>query len=173
MIPVSRLQGEGAKAFAMFRCFLEMGDKRSLAKVARKCSKSIHLARKWSRLFQWKGRVKSWQLEELQRARAADEQAKLEHARMLEARRETRREDAWKLYNKFIVSCEEHLALPLRTSKAVDASRLAQMAQVLGAIASGDDVSDALLTGKGLQPPAPVNIACHYRLSGEMNGHSR
>jgi hypothetical protein len=166
MIPTERLPNEGARPFAMFRTFLDLGDKRTLAKVAKKCSKSTHLVRKFSKIYKWKDRLRTWQLEEVQRANAASEQAKLEHARELEARDATRREDAWKYYQRFIEVAAEHLSLPQGNSKPVDASRLMQTAQILGAIACGDDINEAVLSGKGLQPPAPVTVNYFYRAVG-------
>jgi hypothetical protein len=52
-----RLPREGAKAFAAFRLYLELGPDRSLAAVASKLGKSKVLMERWSRRYDWPGRV--------------------------------------------------------------------------------------------------------------------
>ena len=51
-----RQSGETVKAYAAFRCYLEMPD-RSLPKVAQKLSKCLGHIKKWSRKFDWSNRA--------------------------------------------------------------------------------------------------------------------
>src|SRR5215204_1693224 len=50
---------ESAKAFAAFSVYLSMGAERSLAAVGRKLGKSVGLIERWSRKFDWSGRVQA------------------------------------------------------------------------------------------------------------------
>jgi hypothetical protein len=50
---------ESDKAFAAFSLYLSLGPERSLAKVARKLSRSKVLMEKWSRRFAWTARVQA------------------------------------------------------------------------------------------------------------------
>src|SRR5512140_281690 len=50
-------QRESAKAFAAFSEYLNLGAERSLAAVGQKLGKSKALLERWSRKFDWAGRV--------------------------------------------------------------------------------------------------------------------
>ena len=52
-----QLPKESAKAFAAFRAYLDMGPERSLASVGAKLGKSKVMMEKWSRKYDWSGRV--------------------------------------------------------------------------------------------------------------------
>ena len=52
-----RLPRESVKAFAAFRAYLDLGPERSLAAVATKLGKSKVMMEKWSRKYDWMGRV--------------------------------------------------------------------------------------------------------------------
>ena len=51
---------ESAKAFAAFSAYLGMGPERSLEAVAQKFTKSSRLLKRWSRRFDWPGRVRAY-----------------------------------------------------------------------------------------------------------------
>src|SRR5438067_12957924 len=54
-----QLPRESAKAFGAFSVYLSMGAERSLAEVGRKLGKSEGLMERWSRKFDWAGRVQA------------------------------------------------------------------------------------------------------------------
>ena len=51
---------ESARAFAAFSLYLSLGPQRSLAEVSQKSAKSIPLLKRWSRKFDWAGRVAAY-----------------------------------------------------------------------------------------------------------------
>src|SRR5436305_1665910 len=53
-----QLPRESSKAFAAFRTYLELGPERSLSKAAGKVGKSKVMMERWSRRYDWPGRVK-------------------------------------------------------------------------------------------------------------------
>jgi hypothetical protein len=57
-MPWQRQEGESDKAFEAFRIYLEMGPKRSIARVAQECTKSGSLIKRWSKRWSWQGRVR-------------------------------------------------------------------------------------------------------------------
>lgn len=59
--PWERIPGEGTRAFAAFKVYLELGPQRSHAKVAKKIGKSTALVSRWSRRHDWVRRVDSWE----------------------------------------------------------------------------------------------------------------
>lgn len=86
---------ESAKAFAAFSAYLEMGPERSLAKVARKLTKSGQLIKRWSSRYDWPARVKAHgaHLAEVGR-KAAEEVARVDGVE--QARTEARvKDEAW------------------------------------------------------------------------------
>ena len=52
-----QLPRESAKAYAAFRTYLDLGPERSLAATGAKLGKSKVLMERWSRKFDWVGRV--------------------------------------------------------------------------------------------------------------------
>lgn len=55
-----QLPREGGKAYAAFKAYLDMGPERSLAQVGRKLGKSKALMERWSRRYDWPGRVQAY-----------------------------------------------------------------------------------------------------------------
>lgn len=150
MIPTTRLPSEGAKAFEAFLAYIALGEKRTLGAVAKRCHKSGSLMRKWSRTHNWKRRVATWQCEEAERHRQADQCAKLECAREVENRKAIVREDAWQLYQEFNRVARQILESPSARWKPGDAPRLLQVAVILGSIgADMPRVTRAEITGAG------------------------
>jgi len=62
--PWERLVGEGAKRFAAFVRYRDMGPDRSLAKVAQALGKSTTLIERWSAQDSWVQRVGTWDEEQ-------------------------------------------------------------------------------------------------------------
>lgn len=75
--PWERQPGEGQRAFAAFELYRDLGDERSLHKVAKQLTKSDALIRRWSARWNWVERVTAWD-DELARQRVA---AKIKAAR--------------------------------------------------------------------------------------------
>jgi len=59
-----RQKGEGKKAYQAFTAYLQMGTKRSHAKVAAQLRKSTALMNRWSRRWSWVARVEAWEAEQ-------------------------------------------------------------------------------------------------------------
>src|SRR3954471_7624452 len=55
-----RQRGESHKAFGAVAVFRELGPPRSFPQVARKCSKSLTLIKRWARKWGWQERVTAW-----------------------------------------------------------------------------------------------------------------
>lgn len=58
--PWERLPDETTPAFEAFKEYRDMGEKRSIAKVAEKLGKSDKLLERWSAKHDWGNRVKAW-----------------------------------------------------------------------------------------------------------------
>jgi hypothetical protein len=56
----NRQPGEGAKAYAAFCLFRDLGLERSLRAVSQKCAKSIPLLKRWSAKYRWVDRAAAW-----------------------------------------------------------------------------------------------------------------
>ena len=52
-----QLPRESDKAFAAFRCYLELGPQRSIREVGQQLAKSEGLIQRWAAKFDWRGRV--------------------------------------------------------------------------------------------------------------------
>ena len=60
-VEFDQLPKESAKAFAAFRCYLELGPERSFPLVAQKCLKSEGLLRRWAKKYDWEGRARAFE----------------------------------------------------------------------------------------------------------------
>ncbi|MGZ4924285.1 MAG: hypothetical protein ACXV5H_10085 [Halobacteriota archaeon] len=75
-----RLPGESAKAYDAFRCYRDMGPKRSIAKVARAMGCSTGLLKRWSSPYRWVARAMRYDDYLDKRLREARERVVLETA---------------------------------------------------------------------------------------------
>jgi len=150
MIPTTQLKGESNRAYEAFKLYTNLGHRRTHAKVAKKLGKSATFISRLASRFKWRERIAATFVEDHDVEVKAKEQVALEAARELERRREVVRQNSWKLYQRFVDASIEHLGLPLRASKPVDASRLAQTASLLGAIGAGEQPS--------LSPGIPISM---------------
>ena len=87
---------EGAKAFAAFRAYLEMGPERSLEAVAQKFAKSSRLMKRWSSKFDWTARVAAHAAHLGELERVAIQGLALEKAVEWEKTHEPVRREAWR-----------------------------------------------------------------------------
>ena len=59
--PWERQQGESVKAFQAFAAYLDMGEERSLSRVAQQLGKSKTLIARWSSAYEWVERVAQYE----------------------------------------------------------------------------------------------------------------
>ena len=97
MIPTTQLPNETQKAYEAWQAYLGMGEKRSQEAVAAKLKKSRQLLSRWAAKYKWTERLMSANHEDAERQNKAKEQAALEHAKLIEARKVIVMERAWEL----------------------------------------------------------------------------
>ena len=95
MTPPRPLPGESVKAFAAFKRYLDMGEKRSLAKLGRLLGVSRQALEPWSVKFKWQDRIKAALVQDAEDECATEQRAKLERAREIERRRQQVQDTAW------------------------------------------------------------------------------
>src|SRR5215204_1885271 len=100
---------ESAKAFAAFSVYLSMGAERSLAAVGRKLGKSVGLIERWSRKFDWSGRVQAHGSHMAVVEREASEVMARSKAAEWLKRSERVREREWEMHERCISAAEKAL----------------------------------------------------------------
>src|SRR5206468_2953009 len=98
---------ESAKAFAAFSVYLGMGPERSLEAVAQKITKSSRLLKRWSRKFDWPGRVRAYADRLAAVEREATEALAREKAAEWLKRQQAIREDGWAVSEECIRGARE------------------------------------------------------------------
>lgn len=93
---LERLPRESTKAFAAFRAYLDMGPQRSLARVAADLGKSKVLMERWSRRYDWVGRIKAHEAHVADIERQAIERLAVEKAVEWHRLKEPVRREAWR-----------------------------------------------------------------------------
>ena len=181
MIPTTQLENESTKAYEAFRCYLDMGGKRSQERVSKKLSKSRQYIGRLASNFHWVERVRTAGLESHQIDRSAEEQAALEAARVNEALKKQTEADTLKATAKFVEKLDAMLNFPLQTSRTkddvikeggktihrhitimpakwtfADAARIAQIIDQLRRVTLGMPLGRQEITGKDGAPFAPV-----------------
>ena len=136
-----KLPRESNKAFAAFRVYLELGPQRSLALTAAKVGKSKVMMERWSRKYDWPGRVAAHAayagqierevIEGLAREKAIEWMKVFEDQRIAEWNARTR---ALKLAEKVIARWEKN---ENRVGTLEGIARLLELASKLGRLASG------------------------------------
>src|SRR5439155_22226410 len=89
------LPGESVKDYDAFKRYLDMGEKRSLAKRGRLLGVSRQALEPWSVKFKWQDRIKAALVEDAEDECATEQRAKLERARESERRRQQVQDTAW------------------------------------------------------------------------------
>jgi hypothetical protein len=79
MMP-EQIPNESARAYAAFKKYVELGDKRSIRKLCQKHGRDRATCEKWSKKYRWRKRLRELELKDCERAVAADEKAKLDVA---------------------------------------------------------------------------------------------
>ena len=139
-----QLPRESNKAFAAFRVYLEMGPQRSLARTAAKVGKSKVLMERWSRRYDWPGRVTAHGAYVAQVEREVIEGLAREKAIEWMKVHEDQRIEEWKarcralrLAEKVITRWEKSEG---KAGTLEGIARLLELASKLGRLASGMEV---------------------------------
>ena len=150
------LSGESVTAFAAFKRYLGMGEKRSLAKLGRLLGVSRQALEPWSVKYKWQERVKAALVQNEEDQRAAEQRAKLERAREIERRKRKIQDAAWAAGQQAIRTARKILRQPIGTSKPADAARLLSVGDALCRMSADMATARGELTGKNGQPLAPA-----------------
>lgn len=166
---------ESAKAYAAFRAYLEMGDKRSIVAVAARLEKPKSLLERWSRHHDWPGRVAAYYahlgnverqaIEGLARERAVEWMKVHEDQRIEEWKR---RCTLLKLADEMIERWREN---PRKMGTLEGIARILELATKLGRLASGMGTEES----EGREMPAvrvEVSLALE-RVYGQAEGGQR
>ena len=136
-----QLPRETSKAFAAFRVYLELGPQRSLALTAAKLGKSKPMMEKWSRKYDWPGRVAAHAGHVAQVEREAIESLAREKAIEWQKVHEEQRIEEWRQrcrlvkLAELVISRWEANAHKLGTLEGI--ARILELASKLGRMASG------------------------------------
>ncbi len=136
-----QLPRESSKAFAAFSMYLSLGPERSLEAVAQKCTKSSRLIKRWSRKFDWPGRVAAHagHLATVERE-ASEGLARAKSAEWLK-RQQDLREREWEMHEKCIAAAKKAFDAFMGREKVyanlADIARILEVASKLGRMASG------------------------------------
>lgn len=143
---------ESAKAFAAFCEYLNLGPERSLAAVGEKLGKSEGLMERWSRKFDWVGRVAAHGAHMALVERQATEALARSKSVEWETRREKHREKEWRLSEELIEAGEEALrrwkANEKRCGSLEGIARMLDLASKLGRLASGMPTDHTEVSGE-------------------------
>jgi hypothetical protein len=150
-----QLPRESNKAFAAFRVYLGMGPERSLAIVAGKMGRSKVMMEKWSRKYDWSGRVAAHAGHIAQVEREAIEGLAKERAIEWHRVHEGQRIAEWNARCRLLKLAEKVIARWEGNEKKCGSlegiARLLELASKLGRLASGMEGDG---TGSGKDSPA-------------------
>ena len=131
---------ESAKAHAAFRAYLDLGPQRSLARVAADLGKSKVLMERWSRRFDWSGRVAAHTQHLATVERQAAEALASANGEAWARRRTEHQEAEWQMRTELITAGRKVLAKFMDGSRGAtlgDVARALELASKLGRLASG------------------------------------
>jgi len=156
MITTGPMPNEGARAYEAFKTYLGMGAQRSLVKLGQKLSKNIQTLKSWSAKFKWQERCAMAVVQEHEQDMIAQANAKMERARLLEARQKEVEEEGYLASREALKIARMILRQPLGRAKPSDAARLLQVADSMGRMSAQMPVTRAELTGKDGKPLNPI-----------------
>jgi hypothetical protein len=133
----TQLPNESHRAFAAFKKYVAIGDKRSIRALCRKHGKDRATCEKWSKKYQWQKRLRELLLQDCQRAIAADEQAKLNVAEERERERLKFQQRALEASKRATERGLQILKQSAKSSKPSDAARLLAVGDMIGRAALG------------------------------------
>jgi hypothetical protein len=143
---------ESGKAFEAFSVYLNLGPDRSLAAVGQKLGKSVGLIERWSRKFDWPGRVQAQAayLATVERE-ATEAVARGKAAEWLKRQQEVR-EREWLMHEKCIAAAQRAFDAFMAREKVyanlADIARMLEVASKLGRLASGLATDKTEVTGE-------------------------
>lgn len=140
-LPFEQQPRESAKAFAAFSLYLSLGPQRSMDTVSRKSAKSIPLLKRWSRKFDWAGRVAAHGAHLAIVEREAIEVAARGKAAEWASREQKLRETEWAMHERAIAAAKRGLDAYMERDKVyanlADIARMLEIASKLGRLATG------------------------------------
>jgi hypothetical protein len=131
MTPI-QLPDESQRAFAAFKKYVAMGDKRSIRAVCRKHGKDRATCEKWSKKYRWQERLRELELDDCRRAVKADEVAKLSLAEERAREQIKFQQRALEASKRATARALQILKQSAKGSKPSDAARLLAVADMIG-----------------------------------------
>ena len=157
---------ESDKAFAAFAIYLSMGSERSLAQVGKKLGKSEGLIERWSKRFDWGGRVQAHGAHFAMIEREATEAVARGKAAEWLTRQEKIRDREWSMHEKCLAAAERALASFMEREKVYanlsDIARILEVASKLGRLAAGMATDRTEVTG---EDGGPIRVELSAALS--------
>ena len=143
---------ESGKAFAAFAVYLSMGSERSLAQVGQRLGKSKALLERWSKRYDWGGRVQAHGAHFAMIEREATEAVARGKAAEWLTRQEKIRDREWSMHEKCLAAAERALASFMEREKVYanlsDIARILEVASKLGRLAAGMATDRTEVTGE-------------------------
>jgi len=143
---------ESDKAFAAFAMYLSMGSERSLAQVGQRLGKSKALLERWSKRYDWGGRVQAHGAHFAMIEREATEAVARGKAAEWLTRQEKIRDREWSMHEKCLAAAERALASFMEREKVYanlsDIARILEVASKLGRLAAGMATDRTEVTGE-------------------------
>ena len=132
---------EGAKAFAAFSLYLNLGPERSTREVGKQLGKSEGLVERWAAKFDWRSRVAAYGSHLAIVEREAVEATARAKGPQWEAREQQLRETEWAMHERAIAAAKRGLDAYMERDKVyanlADIARMLEIASKLGRLATG------------------------------------
>ena len=163
---------ESEKAFAAFAVYLSMGSERSLAQVGKKLGKSEGLIERWSKRYDWGGRVQAHAAHFTAIEREATEAVARGKAAEWLKRQQELREREWMMHEKCIAAAERGLKAFMEREKVYanlsDIARMLEVASKLGRLAAGMATDKTEITGEDGGPIRIELVAALNKIYGDV-----
>ena len=170
--PAERKPNEGAKAFAAFTLYANLGPERSLARVGKELGKSEGLIERWSRRYDWGNRVRAYDAHLATAKRRAEEAQFLAESLEWKRREKEQREKEWRVSDACVKAGEEALRRfhenARRGATLGDVSRIFEVASKMGRLASGMATDWTEITGEDGGPVQLELSAALNKVYGEI-----
>ena len=157
---------ESDKAFAAFAMYVSMGSERSLAQVGQRLGKSKALLERWSKRYDWGGRVQAQAAHFAMIEREATEAVARGKAAEWLTRQEKIRDREWSMHEKCLAAAERALASFMEREKVYanlsDIARILEVASKLGRLAAGMATDRTEVTG---EDGGPIRVELSAALS--------
>ena len=163
---------ESGKAFAAFAVYLSMGSERSLAQVGKQLGKSEGLIERWSKRYDWGGRVQAHAAHFAMIEREATEAVARGKATEWLKRQQELREREWMMHEKCIAAAERGLKAFMEREKVYanlsDIARILEVASKLGRLAAGMATDKTEITGEDGGPIRVELSAALNKIYGDV-----